>query len=127
MTRYEFFRKRIAPALFLGVVGLIAYDTCDKQERRHASIVFELGDAEPRVKAIVADLVVENEIIGHFERNALPDLRIGCPCRFETAMPADSGELRIDVDLGGEHRKLTKKIRPIEGGKVTLQLGPDLK
>ena len=126
MTRYEFFRKRIAPVLFLGMVGLIAFDTCKKQERTHATIVIDLGDAEPRVRSIVAELVVEAEVIGNFERRALPDLRIGCPCKFETAMPAESGELRLVVDVDGKLRHITKQLHVIEGGKTTVKLGPDL-
>ena len=126
MTRYEFFRKRIAPVLFLGMVGLIAFDTCKKQERTHATIVIDLGDAEPRVRSIVAELVVEAEVIGNFERRALPDLRIGCPCKFETAMPAESGELRLVVDVDGKLRHITKQLHVIEGGTTTVKLGPDL-
>ena len=126
MTRYEFFRKRIAPVLFLGMVGLIAFDTCEKQERTHATIIVDLGEAEPRVRSIVAELVVENEVIGNFERRALPDLRIGCPCQFETAMPAETGELRLVVDVDGKLRRITKQLHVIEGGKTTVKLGPDL-
>ncbi len=122
MTRYEFFRKRIAPVLFLGMVGLIAYDTCHAQERTHATIVLDLGDAEPRVRQIDAELVVDGDVIGTFHRSALPDLRIGCPCSFETAMPSETGELRLDID--GKH--VVKKIHAIEGGKVTVSLGGDL-
>lgn len=122
MTRYEFFRKRIAPLLFLGMVGVIAYDACQKQERTHATIIIDLGDAEPRVRGFTADLVVENEVIGNFERHALPDLRIGCPCKFETAMPAETGELRFVVDVDGGVKKMTKRISVIEGGKTTVKL-----
>jgi hypothetical protein len=127
VTRYEFFRKRIAPVLFLGMVGLIAFDTCKKQERHHSTIVIDLGVAEARVKSIEADLIVENEPIGHFERRALSETRIGCPCRFETAMPKEDGTLKLTVELeGGERRMLTRHVRAIEGGTVTLQLASDL-
>lgn len=128
MTRYEFFRKRIAPVLFLGMVGLIAYDTCNKQERHHSTVVIELGDAEPRVRSLRADLIVNDEPIGRFERHALSGARIGCPCKFETAMPAESGELKLTVDLeGGEQRIVTKHLRAIEGGKMTVSLAADLR
>jgi hypothetical protein len=127
VTRYELFRKRIAPALFLGVVALIAYDTCDKAERTHATIVMDLGEAEARVRGIQAELVVENEVIGNFSRRAMPDMRIGCPCSFSTAMPSESGELRIEVDLGGEVRTITKKVHAIEGGKTTVSLERELR
>ena len=122
MTRYEFFRKRIAPFLFLGMVGVIAYDACQKEERHHATIMIDLGAAERRVKSVTAELVVDNEVISTFERRALSTLSIGCPCKFETAMPAESGELRFVVDVDGQVKKLTKKIHVIEAGVTTVKL-----
>ena len=126
MTRYEFFRRRIAPFLFIGMVGLIAYDACDKQERTHSTIVLDLGEAAASVRAIDAELVVGGEVIGVFHRKALPGAAIG-PCKFETAMPEESGELRIDVELNGTHRVLVRQLRTIEGSTTTVPLGPDLR
>ncbi|HEU0030250.1 MAG TPA: hypothetical protein VFQ53_06450 [Kofleriaceae bacterium] len=125
MTRYEFFRKRIAPLLFLGMVGLIAYDTCDKQERTHTKIVLDLGEAAAIVKRVDAELVVDQEVIGLFHRNALPGSTIG-PCKFEAAMPSPEGELRIDVDLGTRQKTITRKIHADEGSTVTVPLGDEL-
>lgn len=127
MTRYELFRKRIAPALFLGVVALIAYDTCEQRERTHTTIVLDLGDAEPRVRQITGELVVGGEVVGNLERRAMPDLSIGCPCRFDATMPEEAGELRLEVDLaGGVRKQVTKRIRAIEGGTTTVSLARDL-
>lgn len=126
MTRYDFFRKRIAPVLFLCVVGLIAYDTCTKQERTHATFVLELGDAEPRVRALDAELRVDGDVIGTFHRAALPGLLIG-PSRFEAAMPDETGELRIEVDLGTERRKIVRRVRAEEGATVVVPLAAELR
>ncbi len=131
MTRYDFFRRRIAPVLFLGMVGLIAYDTCQKEERTHATIVLGLGDAEPRVRAVDAELIVQGEVIGQFHRRALPGLQIG-PCRFEAAMPDEQGELRIDVELGPEggpltRRRVVRQVRAAEGSTVTIPLAAELR
>jgi hypothetical protein len=122
VTRYEFFRKRIAPVLFLCMVGLIAYDACDKEERHHSTIVIDLGAAEPRVRSFSAELYVNDEVIATFERRALTDLRIGCPCKFETAMPAETGELRFVVEVDGKLVRQTKQLRVLEGGKTTVTL-----
>ena len=122
MTRYEFFRKRIAPLLFLGMVGVIAYDACQKEERHHATILVDLGTAEARVKRFTAELFVDGEQVSIFERNALSNLTIGCPCKFETAMPAETGELRFAVHVDGQVKQLTKKIHVIEGGTTTVKL-----
>lgn len=126
MSRYDFFRKRIAPIAFLGMVGLIAYDTCDKQERTNTTLVLDLGAAAPHVRAVDAELVVAGEVIGTFHRVALPGLQIG-PCRFEAAMPDTSGELRIDVDLAGVTRRIVRQIHADEGSTVTVPLAVELR
>ena len=127
MTRYDLFRKRIAPVLFLGMVGLIAYDSCDAAQRTHAKIVLELGDAEEHVRMLRAELVVEGEVIGTFERRAPEGLRIGCPCQFETAMPADDGQVRVEALVGGQRRTVTKPIHAAEGATVRVLLADDLR
>lgn len=121
MTRYELFRKRIAPALFLCVVGLIAYDACNKQQRTHATIVLDFGAAAAEVREVNAELFSDGESIVVFQRTALPGGGIG-PCRFETAMPADTGELQIDLRLATRMVSSRKLIRPLEGSVTTVPL-----
>lgn len=120
MTRYDFFRRRIAPVLFLGLIGVIALDTCRDNERTHATIVLDLGAAKSKVKSIDAELIVEGEVINTFHRKAL-GAEMG-PCKFEVAMPAKDGELRIDAD--GKH--LVRKIHAEEDAVVTVSLESDL-
>ncbi len=124
MTRYEFFRKRIAPVLFLCVVGLIAYDACSKHERTHATIVLDLGGVSD-VREVNAELFSGGDSIATFQRTAPPGAGIG-PCRFETALPDEVAELRIDVRLPTKTVSLTKTIRPIEGSVTTVPLGVEL-
>jgi hypothetical protein len=126
VTRYEFFRKRVAPVLFLGMVGLIAYDSCRTQQRTHATIVIDLGAEAPDVREVNAELFSGGDSIAVFHRAALPGSPIG-PCRFETALPDEVAELRIDVRLRDRSRSLTKTIRPIEGSTTTVPLGDALR
>lgn len=121
MTRYDFFRRRIAPVLFLGLIGVIALDTCRGNERTHATIVLELGAAKSQVKSIDAELIVDGEVINTFHRKAL-GADMG-PCKFEVAMPAKDGELRIDVD----GKRLVRKIHAEEDAVVTVSLESDLR
>lgn len=126
MTRYELFRRRIAPILFLGIVALIFFDAWRKQERTHATIVLDFGAAAPHVRAVEAELFVDGESVGTFRRTALPEAAIG-PSRFEARMPDDRGELRVAVDLAsGERRQLTRRIHADEGATITVSLGADL-
>ena len=128
MTRYEFFRKRIAPILFLCVVGLIAYDACEKE--KHAGItgtvVIELGEAAPRVREVEAEMFVRDESVSVFRCAALPGARIG-DCRFEARMPAPDGELRLVIDLGeGARRRLSRGVHLEDRATVHVDVAADL-
>jgi hypothetical protein len=127
VTRYELFRKRIAPILFLGIVGLIAYDQCQKD--KHAGItgtvVIELGEAEPRVRALEAEMFVRGESVSTFRRAALSGARIG-DTRFQARMPAPDGELRIAVDLGDARRRLSRTVHLEDGATVRIDISSEL-
>jgi hypothetical protein len=128
VTRQDLFRKRIAPILFFGLLGLIAYDFARKQKHAglKATMVIELGEARPRVRELEADLYVRGERVSEFRRAALPGAQIG-ECRFEVSMPDADGELRITVDLGGEQRQLTRGVHVEDGATVRVNLAPDLR
>jgi len=126
MTRYDFFRKRIAPVAFLLVVGLIAYDTCEKQERAQATIVIDLGAAAPRVRSVDAQLIVAGDEIGTFHRAALPGHTIG-PCRFKASMPDEAGELRLTIDVDGDLRTIVRRVRAEEGATVRVPVEAELR
>lgn len=125
MSRYDLFRRRIAPIAFLLAIGLIARDSCEKDRRTHTTVELELGDARPRVRAVDVDVVTGGQTVAQFHRGALPDALIG-PCRFELALPADDGQMRIDVDLGAEHRRLTRQFHAVEGATMLVPLAGDL-
>ena len=125
MTRYEFFRKRIAPVLFLGMVGLIAYDAWRTESRTHSTIVIDLGDARPDVKQLDAELIVGGEVIGKLHKEALPGSIIG-EIRFETAMPEPTGTLHIEALVDGKTKIVTRTIRPIEESTTTVSIGAEL-
>lgn len=127
MTRYDFFRKRIAPVAFLIVVGLIAYDAYDKDraERARATIVVDLGSAAARVKELAAEVVVDGDVVGTFKK----DLTAGKPgaLSFEARMPRSAGELRVDATFrDGTSRAVARKIVVDEGGTTTVAIGNDL-
>ena len=126
MSKYDLFRRRIAPIAFGLAIVLIAKQSCDKQERTHATIVLTYGAAEPDVRAVDAELWMNGEEVSTFHRKAL-GAHIGAS-QFNGALPATDGELRIDVELAsGEHRRIVHRIHADEGSTVTVPLELDLK
>lgn len=125
MSRYDWFRRRIAPVAFFLAIGLIARDSCEKSHRIHTTVELQLGEARPRVRAVDVDVVTGDQTAARFHRAALPDAMIG-PCRFELALTEDDGQLRIDVDLGAEHRRLTRPFHAVEGATMFVPIERDL-
>jgi len=123
VSRYDLFRRRIAPiALFLAI-ALIARDSCEKDKRTHTTAELQFGDDKPRIRAVDVDIVVGTETIATFHRAALPDSTIG-PCRFPLVLPEEDGELRIDIDLGASHHRLTRRFHAVEGSTMLVSI-PD--
>lgn len=106
-------------------LGFLVHQNCQGEERTRATIVLDVGDAAPRVRSIDAQLIVEGDVIGVFHRKALPGLQIG-DARFEASMPAQDGELRVDVDVDGTRRRVVRSIHVEEGATVTVPLERDL-
>lgn len=127
MTKYDLFRRRIAPIAFGLAIAFISYDTCNKQERTNATLVIEYGAAEHDVHAVEAEVWMNGEQVTQFRRVALEGAYIGTT-KFKASLPDVDGELRMDVELtSGEHRKVSRAIHVTEGATVTVQLERDLR
>jgi hypothetical protein len=122
VSRYDLFRRRLAPIAFFLVIALIAKDSCDKQRRTHTTVELALGDDRPSIRAVDVDVVVEGQTVTTYHRAAMPGSTIG-PCLFQLSSPSDDGELRIDLDLGASHRQLTRRFHAVEGAKIVVPVG----
>jgi hypothetical protein len=121
VSRHDLFRRRIAPVAFLLAIALVAHDSCENHRRTHTTVELSFGDARSSVRAVDVDVVVGGDTIATFRRAALPGSTIG-PCRFELALPEDDGELRIDVDRGAGHQRLTRRFRAIDGSTTRVEI-----
>jgi hypothetical protein len=127
VSKYELFRRRIAPVAFVLALGFIAYDTCDKHERTHATVVLDFGAAERDVRGVEAEIWMNGEQVTQFRRTASEGATIGV-ARFATSLPDTTGELRVVVDLdGGVQRTIAKPLHVQEGATVTVRLERDLR
>jgi hypothetical protein len=127
VTKYDLFRRRIAPIAFAMAIGFIAFDTCDKHERTTATFIIEYGAAEPEVRAIEAEVWMNGQQVTQFRRAALDGAAIG-KTQFKGSLPDTDGELRMDVELvGGEHRQVNRAIHVAEGATIRIQLERDLR
>jgi hypothetical protein len=126
VTRYDLFRRRIAPIALVLALGFIGWDTCQKHERTHATVVLDFGASEREVRAVEAAIWMNGEQVTQFRREATEGRYIGA-ARFETSLPDTDGELRIDVDLAsGRQVHITRTLHVDEGATVTVRLEHDL-
>ncbi len=121
MSRYDLFRKRIAPVAFLLAIALLARDSCMKQERTHVTFILDPGAARPEIQGVEADLYVRDGELAQFRSHIWP-------MKFEAALPEKDAELRFDVDLGARgHRTFRRHVHADEGATVTVPLDSDLR
>jgi hypothetical protein len=122
VSRYDLFRRRLAPiALFLGI-ALIARDTC-QNERTHTTVQLDFGADEASVRAVDVDVVIGDEVVASFHRAALPDQKIG-RSEFKLVVAEQDGDLRIVVDRGATRQRLTRRFHAVEGSTMLVPIPP---
>jgi len=126
MTRYDLFRRRIAPIAFGVAVAFIAYDSCHKNDHTNATFAFDFGSAATQVQSIDVDVYEHGELYSHFHRDAIAGSTIG-PTHFTGGLPDRDGELRIDVSLPAGTRHVVRTFHADDNGTITIPLERDLK
>lgn len=121
MSRYDLFRRRIAPIAFFVAIALIAKDSCDKGQRTHTTVELEFGASQSEVRAVDVEVFVGDALVARAHRSALPGSTIR-PVRFPVALPDEDGELRIEVDRGATRQVLTRRFHAIEGSTTTITI-----
>ena len=124
MSRYDLIRKRLAPIAFVFAIGLLVRDSCQKDQRTHTTIELAFATPEAKIHAVDVGVVINHETFATFHRAALPGGSIG-PCRFQAALPAEDGELHIDVDLGDHHQQLTRPFHALDGSTTIIHIPDD--
>lgn len=125
MSRYDWFRRRIAPLAFALAIVLMARESCNKEHRTNATIVLELGSAAPSARSLDAEIWMGGERVSVFHREAIAGRGIDA-ARFKASLPGDDGELRVDVDLDGSPHHVVRRFHADDGSTVNVRLGPDL-
>jgi hypothetical protein len=124
VSRYDLFRRRIAPLAFFVAIVLLARDSCEKDKRTHTTVELELAD-RPSVRAVDVEVFTTSGAarVAAFHRAALTGAPIG-PVRLDLALADEDAELRIDIDRGDQHQLLTRRIHAIEGSTTLISIPP---
>ena len=125
MTKYDLFRRRIAPIAFGVAIVLMARQSCNKQQQEHATFVLDLGAARADARAVDAELWMHDGMVAELHVHALEGSPMRTPT-FDAIVPANDGELRIDVDLPTVHRHVVRHVHVEDGATVTVPLADAL-
>jgi hypothetical protein len=120
-SRYDRWRRRLAPAALLIALGVLAYDTCESKEKSGTPIVLDLGAARPSVRHVRADAFVAGEPSGWFESAVIGTE----PLRFR-ALLEDRAVVRLQVTTDRGVRVLERVVHP-SSDPVTLSLEGELR
>jgi len=127
VSRYDLFRRRLAPIAFVLAMGLLIRESCQKQERFHATVHVDLPAQKAQIAALDADVVVGSDNFGHLHRAAAADLPIDArPLQFAITVPAEDGEVRFDIELAsGVHKQIVRRFHASEGSTIRVALTDD--
>ena len=125
MSRYQVWRRRLAPVAFGIAIAVLARDSCTKAQRTHATVVIDLGAGARDARALDADVLIGDDVLATYHKAALPGSGLGAT-KFEASIPAEDADVRIDIDLGTRHVKVARRIHIVEGSTVTVPLERDL-
>ena len=118
-TRYQVFRRVIAPVALLAALALLAYDTCRAEERAEVPFAIDFGDDAPAVRHVRVDLWSGDDTIGFFER-AFGDQGVTATPRWRQPVPDGPLEATISVTLAdGTIVPLRRTLDPA-GGEILL-------
>jgi hypothetical protein len=122
VTKYDWFRRRIAPIAFGLAIALMARESCHNGEQGRATFVIDLGAAKRDVRAIDAELWMGGEQLAVLHRAAIADGSIG-DVQFEARLEGHDGEVRIDVERADKFDHVVRHFHADDGATVTVMVG----
>jgi hypothetical protein len=125
VTKYDWFRRRIAPVAFGVAIVLMARESCHHGEQREVTFVIDLGAARPEVRVVDAELWAGGQRISVLHRAAVGGT-IG-NIQFKAMLPEREGEVRMDVETTRRLDHVVRNFFAEDGSTITLRVGETLK
>lgn len=119
-TRYQVFRRVIAPVALVAALALLAYDTCRAEEGADVRFAVDFGDTAPDVRHVRIDLWHGDDSVGFFERS-FGEAGAVDPVRWKQPVPGGALDATISVTVvGGEVVPMRKRLRAPEDGEIVI-------
>jgi len=122
VTRYEWFRKRLAPVALIVALAVLAQQTCDRKQAASEQIELRFGTHADEVQHVRADVLVGDTPVAHVERDLVADP--STPVRFPAVVDGERATIMIDMTTTRGPRRVTRTLTP--GDVVIVDVGSDL-
>ena len=118
-TRYQVFRRVVAPVALIAALALLAYDTCRTEDSAEVRFAVDFGDTASEVRHVRIDLWDGDASFGFFEKR-FGDAGATAPVRWKQPVPSGALEATISVTLAsGEVVPMRKPLRA-DGGEIVI-------
>lgn len=119
---WEFFRRKIAPVIFIVVLGLLATRTC-RSEAQRLTVVIDFGASRAQVRALAVDYFRDGEAerVAHMRAEYGPGGAPG-PARQELQLDRGAYTARIVVTTDSGPLELERRLVVEEQEVARIQL-----
>jgi len=119
-SRYQVFRRVVAPIALIVALGVLAWDTCRKDERADVRFAMDFGDDAADIRQVRVDLWVGDDSIGYFETR-FGDAGATAPVRWKQPVPRDEIDATVSLTLAdGQVVELRRRLHAPSGGEAVI-------
>ncbi len=124
-SRYDLFRKRLAPVALVVALAALGHETCGRSGSNDVTIELGFGTHAGEIRRVRADVFVDGEPDAWMEQAFGPD-GADRPPRFRALVPEGHAVLRVDLVTASGARRVEHKLSPASGATLLVDLGADL-
>jgi len=124
-SRYDRFRRRLAPIAFLIAIGLLVKMTLDHRHETGVKVVIDFGAHAAEIRHLRADVFVGGEPVDTYLESSYPTGATG-PATFDVRVPDGDATLRVDLTTTDGPRRIERRLTVVSGATVHVDLGRDL-
>jgi hypothetical protein len=124
-SRYDRFRRRVAPIALVLAIGLVVKVVLDQRHQTGVTVVIDFGGHGAEVRHLRADVFVDGAPLETYLESTYPAGAEG-PATFEVRVPDGDALLRVDLSTTRGPRRIERRLTVVDGAKVHVDLGRDL-
>lgn len=123
-TRYQSFRRVIAPLSVVAALALLLHQSCREKEHADVRFALDFGDAAADVRHVRADVWADDASIGFYEQR-FAEGDAATAARWTQPVPRDDVEVTVSVTTAdGAVYQVRRRVRAPGGSEVLIDARP---